>query len=197
MSLKKNIIVLLITLPVNIEIAHAQIFRLGPQIGLSRWKSTFDGKYESSNSGLQIGIVSRIQLPLLYIQPEVLTVFDFYNVKKKSTLSKCTINRLVAPLSIGLSFFDILRIQAGVIASFPYGKSPSNTNEKSIENIDIKKFYQSVRWAYQAGIGVDVGNVLLDVVFEGSFSKAFQKVAGNLKNYRPKQIVLKVGYNLI
>ena len=194
MNIKKRLLVLLLLLSTT-HFAHADFFHIGPRLGGSKGRNSLHKiSYDTSNLGVQLGAVMRFQLPLMYIQPEVLAVFDFHEIKKKNKeLFKSNIKRLLIPITLGISFFEIFRIQAGIMGSIPYGKKVGDIPA----TISIKKYYEKLRWSYQGGIGLDVGNIIIDLNFEGEFTKLETSAGGMNTGYRPKQVILKVGYWLL
>ena len=194
MNIKKGLLVLLFMLSTN-HFVHADLFHMGPRLGFSKGGGSLQRiSYDTSNLGVQLGAVIRFQLPLSYIQPEVLAVFDFHEIKKQNkAVLRNTINRLLIPITLGVSFFDIFRMQAGIMGSIPYGKKVGNIPK----TISIKKYYENFRWSYQGGVGLDVGNIIIDLNFEGAFTKITTSAGAVSMGYRPKQIILKVGFWLL
>ncbi|HLU89340.1 MAG TPA: hypothetical protein VKZ51_05860, partial [Cyclobacteriaceae bacterium] len=91
----------------------------------------------------------------------------------------------------GLKFADVFRIQAGPVASFLL-----NSEVSSDVNSGNLPDYKKSTIAYQAGIGVDVGNMILDLKYEGPFGKNSKDIAGFDTDQRQNQLILSFGIRL-
>src|SRR5690606_16568211 len=131
----------------------------------------------------------------IYLQPEVLytnTGGEFKEDQGSTSVTyEATFNRMDVPIMFGFKLANFFRIQAGPVASFLLDKDVSN-NVNSGKMPDYKKS----TLAYQAGIGLDVGNMILDLKYEGPFSKNSKSIAGFDTDQRQNQLILSLGIRL-
>jgi hypothetical protein len=121
--------------------------------------------------GYHAGIFLRFGMGAVYLQPEAVfasTSFQ-YNVTTTdlSELKTQKFNRLSVPLLLGLKFGPV-RFNAGPAASVMIG-SPSAL----INDPDFKNMYKNSVWGYQAGVGLDLGPLTLDVRYAASLGEKY------------------------
>lgn len=80
---------------------------------------------------------------------------------------------------------------AGPIASININSEIKNSIE-TVENVD----YNSATFGYQAGLGVDIGNLSADVKYEGGLSKITDNIGSYDTDNRINQWVLSVGFKI-
>jgi hypothetical protein len=178
---KITCIILFLTLA---TFAQAQFFMLGIRGGLSSSTVRVDdvinipsGSNYSLESydplvGFHAGVVSRITIRKLFIQPELLFSSSGGQVKVSDltsgtyTLREQKFNRIDIPVLAGVKTGP-LRLEAGPVASF-------TLSEKSdlFETSGYKDDFKKATIGYQAGIGFDLFKKLaFDLKYEGSLSK--------------------------
>jgi len=181
----------------------AQEFTLGPKFGLSSTKVDFERENfipGDAQTGYHVGLFTRISFGGFFIQPEALYTktngsFQINSPQPgggtgTSTFSE-DFNRLDIPVMLGLRFFKFLRLQAGPIASIDINsdlRDASNT----IQDVD----YEKATLGYQAGIGLDIGNFILDAKYESSLSSITKNIGGFQTDQRINQFILSVGFKL-
>jgi len=121
--------------------------------------------------GYHAGIFLRFGLGGLYLQPEVVfasTSFD-YNVTTTdlTELKSQKFNRVSIPVLLGLKLGP-LRLSAGPAASIMIG-SP----KALIDDPNFEEMYKGAVYGYQAGAGIDLGRLTLDVRYAGSLGEKF------------------------
>ena len=121
--------------------------------------------------GYHAGIFLRFNLGPVYIQPEAVfasTSFD-YNVSTATLTELRTqkFDRLSIPVLLGFKLGP-LRLNAGPAASIMIG-SPSAL----IDDPDFKNMYKEAVYGYQAGAGIDIGNLTLDIRYAGSLGEKY------------------------
>jgi hypothetical protein len=141
-----------------------------PTYQLGNGEATIDALKDAS-WGYHAGIFLRFNLGLIYLQPEAVfasTSFD-YNVSTTTLpeLRTQKFNRLSIPVLLGLKLGP-LRLNAGPAASIMIG-SPSAL----IDDPNFKNMYKSAVYGYQAGVGVDIGNLTLDARYAGSLGEKY------------------------
>ncbi len=181
----------------------AQDFSLGPKFGLSSTKVDFKKDNfipGDAQTGYHVGLFGRLGFGGFYLQPEVLYTktngtFQINGPQPgggtgNNTFSQ-NFNRLDIPLMLGLKLFNFFRIQAGPIASINIDsdlKDATNTTR----NVD----YNAATLGYQAGVGLDIGNFILDAKYESAFSSMTKNIGGFQSDQRINQFVLSAGFKL-
>ena len=180
--------------------AEAQIFTIGPKLGISNTtlslKENAD-KYQSGEAkySYHAGLFARIKITGFYIQPEL--YFNSVNGEYTDATDPNDVkslefnqNKIDMPILIGWKMGPF-RINAGPVASFNLDDAPDTSNP----NNAITDYKNSV-FAYQAGIGLDISKLIIDLRYEGNLSN--QAVLGNNEgNVRINQIMLSVGLKLL
>ena len=121
--------------------------------------------------GYHAGIFLRFGLGGIYLQPEAVfasTSFD-YNVTTTdlTELKSQKFNRVSIPVLLGLKLGP-LRLMAGPAASIMIG-SP----KALIDDPNFEEMYKGAVYGYQAGAGIDLGRLTLDVRYAGSLGEKF------------------------
>ena len=181
----------------------AQEFTLGPRFGLSSTKIDFDSNNlipGDAQTGYHVGLFTRLSFGGFFVQPEILyaKTNGTFQINRpqpgggtgNNSFSQ-DFNRLDIPVMLGLRFFKFLRLQAGPIASIDINsdlKDASNT----IQNAD----YNKATLGYQAGVGFDIGNLIVDAKYESSFSSITGNIGNLVADQRINQFVLSVGFKL-
>ncbi len=176
----------------------AQEFSIGPKIGLSQGNVEVNGDGFSkgdSKLGYHVGLFARLGGNAIYLQPEVLyanTGGEFTQTQGNDEVNfKASFNRLDVPVLVGLKLADFFRIQAGPVASFILNSEVS----QDVGNANLPD-YNSSTLGYQAGIGLDVGNMILDLKYEGALGKVSESIAGFSTDQRQNQLILSLGIRL-
>lgn len=124
--------------------------------------------------GYHLGLVSQIQIGTFFVQPEALYTMtrndiDIYDLNSPSpTKAKAVeqkLNRLDIPVLMGLKL-KIFKVGVGPVMTFLIS---DDSDLKQITQYDIKLNKATV--GYQAGVGLDIGRLALDLKYEGSLSK--------------------------
>lgn len=173
----------------------------GPSLGVAGYYAGFDstnpGKtpITSSNRAFQLGWFAKLDLALFYARLDTLVVLDWHNLPHH--VDAKFLKHFTAPVTIGVSLFDIIRPHLGVVFQTSF------LDDKGSSQIALIEAYRrNEANGYLVGIGLDLGNFLIDLDFQGAFSPLSRKSIDPLlidgdKDYTPKQFVLKVGYNLL
>ena len=178
---------------------YSQGFSIGPKVGLSQTKLDLKSdqfKNGESKFGYHVGIFARIDLAGLYLQPEVLYTqtqgqFSYDGNDQPIKEYEADFNRVDIPVMLGFKMFNFLRIQAGPIASINVNseiKDASNT----VQDVDFK----NATIGYQAGLGLDIGNMIIDAKYESSLDKFSGNVGNFSTDQRMNQRILSVGFRL-
>jgi hypothetical protein len=154
--------------------------------------------YKSSKVGFHFGGVMQLKLGMFVLQPELL----FSNLKSDLKLNYVTIdsaytgsqsfNRIDIPVIAGVKFGP-LKLQLGPVASVVV-----NSKSSLLDRHGIKQTYKGMTIGYQAGVGLELGSLLLDVKYEGSLSKFADGITIGGENFdfdqRVNQVILSLGF---
>ena len=161
--------------------------------------------------GLHAGLFLRIPITdLLYVQTEPMLGSSRFNYTLDSISSGTgaaseikdgyeTFLNLDIPVMLGIQVglpADItLRAQAGVVASLVL-----SSQSELLESEGYAQKWDSMRWGYLLGAGLDFGKITVDVNFNGSLSQFGNSVTIGTEQFdfdtRPSSTVITVGYKL-
>ncbi len=179
---------------------YSQNFSIGPKVGLSQTQLDLKNRdFDSSGGqvGYHLGAFARFGGTGFFVQPEVLftqTSGRFtYNSPTPGGESRfdAKFNRLDIPIMAGFKFLNILRIQAGPIASIDI-----NSELKDASNTVRDAEFRKSSIGYQAGLGLDIGNLVVDAKYESSLGKITDNVGNFSTDNRISQWILSVGFRL-
>ncbi|RAI91944.1 porin family protein [Algoriphagus yeomjeoni] len=178
---------------------YSQGFSLGPKVGLSQTQldlKSDDFKNGDSKFGYHVGLFARIGLGPLYLQPEVLYTqtqgqFTFNPADAPIQDYEADFNRVDIPLMVGLKMFKVLRIQAGPIASINVNSELKDAGQ-TVQNAK----FEDATIGYQAGLGLDIGNLIIDAKYESSLDKITGSMGKFSTDQRVNQWILSVGFRL-
>lgn len=183
----KKLLMMFIALAIFQQTADAQIFSWGVRLGAASTNLNMDPQtiYENNgnmdslklsvsngNYGIHAGLYTRIKLGPVYVQPEVLfntesyeyTIEDFDQSGANQVFND-RFNSLDIPIMIGFKTGPF-RLQAGPIGTLLI----SNDNQLETLTETYERKLSNLTWGYQAGAGVDIGRINLDVKYEGGLS---------------------------
>jgi len=196
----KKAILALLMLITSVGIAQAQ-FTLGVKAGVS--SSNVDIKdprntlqqFKSTDAitGYHAGAFMRIKAGGILIQPEAVLSSTGGKVEVTNdgitTTEQFKFNRLDVPVLLGVSLFNVARIQAGPVASvLVNGKFKDQQLKDYMNNSDL---------GWQAGIGFDIGNLTTDLRYERvnrEFTGTNQNGSFGVGN---QQLILSLGFKII
>ncbi|MCH7414772.1 PorT family protein [Belliella sp. R4-6] len=192
----KNLILLLTTF-LLVNSLHAQEFSIGPKFGVSQSTIKVNGDgFQSGDDklGYHVGAFIRMGGASIFVQPEFLytNTGGFIIDENNNATVETNFNRLDIPMMVGFKLAKFFRIQAGPIASIILDQNFGENPIAATQNID----YRSSTIGYQAGIGLDIGNLILDAKYESSLGKIASSVAGFQTDQRQNQLVLSAGFRL-
>ena len=195
--MKKSILVIWVLL--IFHSVQGQDFSIGPKVGLSKSNiSVYNTGFESgeSKTGYHLGFFVRMGGNFFYVQPEFLFTntggeLDQPHLSQPNQSYDVNFNRLDMPLMAGIKFFNFFRLQAGPVASILLDYELKQAGQV-VQGSD----YKSATIGYQAGIGVDVGNLIIDFKYENSLGDISKSVAGFPSDQRQNQLILSAGFRL-
>lgn len=184
------------------SLSYGQLITVGPRVGVSSSKISLKENIDNVKEGDAIfgfhaGLFARITMLNLYIQPEVLFTsnggkIEFHDGATQQ-IKEYEFNKLDVPVMVGFKLNKVLRIQAGPVGSLLL---KADAKEGGVTE-DVKNNYQNATIGYQAGIGLDLGRLALDLKYEGNLSKLGSEVSiGNFTadtDVRNNQWLLSLG----
>ena len=179
----KKFLILVLIIFLSAEVSHAQ-FAFGLKLGYnaSKLSSSIDSIKASVNSGFHAGAFLRFG-KRVYLQPEAYYTFSggTYENNVAGTLDnwkqKVTIGTLDVPVLIGFKIIKSKllewRIMVGPEVSFLVNSKVKDVNLTGpIESSDIN----SVNWYGQAGTGIDILFITLDVRYQFGLNTVINNV---------------------
>jgi hypothetical protein len=199
--MKRLILVFLVTLATGM-VAQAQV-ALGLKGGISssnvdvkNVKNTFTQFKDKDNiTGYHLGAFVRVKAGNWLVQPEgvftssggKVAVIQDPNGTAVETNEKFKFNRLDVPVLLGYSFFNFAHIQAGPVASvLMSGK---------FQGQDLQNYLDKTDFGWQAGFGLDIGNVTADVRYERV--KREYTNQGSSFDVGNQQVILSLGFKIL
>lgn len=187
-------------------ISYGQFFNIGPKLGISqstvRAEHTVNNiQYETGDAvfAYHFGGFMRFHPgDMLFIQPEVLFTSAGGNINATEANVQNVINlnynRLDIPILIGARFGEDVkfRIFAAPMASFLLNV---NIDDELAEG-DVRDAYRTMNWGYQAGIGFDFWNLILDLKYEGHLFAFGDRLRNAEVRQTNSQIILSAGFKI-
>ncbi len=200
--MQKYIFIVLLSIS---QIVFSQNFILGPCAGvnLSNFGISKADSIPNADSkiGYNFGIFSRIKIGGLFIQPEVIYIFNRTSVdlyKSPNTISDgFGLGMLTGSLMLGYKI-GTLRIQAG-----PYAfKQLNEAIQKNQESFDLTLNKNDLNWGLQAGLGLNIAKRWqMDVRYMRSMEKLGYKAIINTGseyfNGNMNTLYISFGYGLV
>ena len=142
-------------------------------------------------SGFNAGIVARVDFPLLpiYVQGELL--YDWGLNPTSVTTNNFSVPVLVG---VGIGSSNFVKVRANVGPVFNLVSTAKFSNVENVADLENMFRKQTVTWT--AGIGVDLFNIMVDIRYNGVFSKKDIANIGDLAsiNTRPTSWTFTIGY---
>ncbi len=198
----KKIIILMTFVAIFSSVKAQLPLSLGLKVGFNSTKMATELKNvndikEEAKMGYLAGVFLRINLPKIYIQPEVYYTkksgdYQSTNIpsfQNQTFTQKTILNSIDVPVLIGVKLLDLklfnLRLMTGPVASFLIGKDVNyevnGIKIGSLPSTDLGN-YNDINWAIQAGAGIDVFNFTLDVRYEWGLNNISDAVDMNVKS---------------
>lgn len=133
-------------------------------------------KGKNAKIGFQGGIMARITILKLYVQPELLFTSTGGEVEVSALLDDGSTfseireqkyRQIDIPIMVGYKFGPA-RVQLGPVGTIILGSDPSLDG---FRNMNYEEEFNGATWGYQVGFGIDIGKLTIDVKYEGNISK--------------------------
>ena len=192
--------------------ANAQLFQYGIKAGvnfstlamddimdINTGTEVYDLVIGESVTGYQVGVMTRINIAMFFVQPELYFNAVGGTVQKivdggATDLLDVNFNRFDIPLLVGVKLGPA-RLNAGPVGTFVIG----STNDLISIAPELETLSNDFTWGFQAGIGLDLFKKLaVDLRYEGSLSKYGDTFAIGANNFdldaRPSSWIISLGY---
>jgi len=209
--MKRILIVILLT--IGFTPLFSQFLSFGPRVGISSSKIQVDERFmyndeqityisEGSSLGFHIGAYSRLSFGMAYLQPELLFTsaggeISINSDSKGKEIQNLKYNKIDVPILVGIKAGGVLRLQAGPTFSLLLSNAARNANTFS----EVKQNYNNATVGYQAGIGIDISKLSIDLKYEGSLSKTGNSIKIGDEDFntdfRNSLIMVVLGYNIL
>lgn len=157
-------------------------------------------EYKSGNIGFHFGAIVQLKLGKFVLQPELLfstasTDIQLTDLTSSSTISEVgeqKFNKLDVPIIAGLKLGP-MKLQLGPEASVQL-----NSKSDLLKENGIDQAYKGATIGYQAGIGLELSSLILDLKYEGNLSKFGDgvNIGDQTFNFdqRMSQLILSIGF---
>ncbi len=152
---------------------------------------------KDATMGLHFGFISQIELFNLFIQPELLFTSNKNDIiiedliSNDEQLTQHKFNKLDIPVLVGAKL-GALKIGVG-----PVGSILLRSKSELFKITEYEQKFNNMTFGFQAGVGLDIGKLTVDLKYEGNLSKfgnglTFQDHTFDF-DQRPKQIIFSIG----
>ena len=179
-------------------------FKIGLKVGYnaSKLSTSIETIKSQFKSGFSIGAFARIGKKV-YVQPELYYTTDggMFSSNLSNWKQTIKLNNLNIPVLVGYSFinkFINVRVMAGPMVSFVVNSTIDNTKgdggiQGPIEEANINK----ANWYIQAGGGVDVWKLTLDIRYQIGLNKIIKDVGEFHYNSSSNEWVVSLGFKFL
>jgi hypothetical protein len=148
--------------------------------------------------GYHFGVMSQIKLLGFYVQPEILFTTAKNDIRVTNTiynrveLGSQNFYKLDIPVIAGVKFGP-LKLQAGPVATMALG-----SKFEGLDTYELEQTFKGATFGYQAGVGLELSSLCIDVKYEGNLSQLGDAVqVGNTRynfDQRLSQWILSIGF---
>jgi hypothetical protein len=188
------------------SVSYGQVFNIGPKVGIGQStvmvnENVNNIRYETGDAVFSYHVGGFLRFhpsEFWFIQPEVLFTAAGGNIRATEANIERAIdlnyNRLDIPILVGPQFGrDVkFRVFAGPMVSFLL--SADATTELGEGN--VRDSYRDMNWGYQAGIGVDFWNLILDLKYEGHLTAFGNRLENVDVRQTNSQFILSAGFKI-
>jgi hypothetical protein len=156
-----------------------------------------------SYTGFHIGLITQAKFTGFFIQPELLFVSSGNQFRyehpdqERDVFFTQRFSKVDIPVLFGLRGGP-LRLGLGPVASYMLENSSNLLDsEYYTGDTNLSEKFNSLTYGYQFGVGLDIGNIVLDLKYEGSLSNYSEElsIGGSTFTFdtRPRQIIFSIG----
>jgi hypothetical protein len=157
-------------------------------------------EYKSGDIGFHFGVMGQLKIGSFFVQPEILfstastdiQLSDLSNPSAAKQIGEQKFNKLDVPIIAGFKLGP-LKLQAG-----PVGTVMLKSKSDLLEENGISQAYKGATFGYQAGIGLELTSLLIDIKYEGNLSKLGDGVTILGQDFyfdqRMNQLILSIGF---
>ncbi|MBE9518544.1 MAG: PorT family protein [Bacteroidetes bacterium] len=194
-----------------VQVSNAQLFNYGIKggigfsslkiediTGISDGSDVYDLVTGDGVMGYHVGFQTRIKIAMIMIQPEIYFNAGGGTVEQiveggATEILDVKFNRIDIPLLVGVKLGPA-RLNVGPVGSFVI----SETTDLTELEPDFELFSSAMTWGFQAGLGLDLSKISLDVRYEGSLSVLGESLSIGGSEFaldaRPSQWIISLGY---
>jgi len=194
-----------------VQTSNAQLFNYGIKAGIGFSTLKMDditGINDGSDvydlitgdgvMGYHLGLQTRIKIAMIMIQPELYFNAGGGTVQQvveggATEILDVKFNRIDIPLLVGVKLGPA-RLNVGPVGSFVI----SETTDLTELEPNFELFSSAMTWGFQAGLGLDISKISLDVRYEGSLSALGESFSVGGADFpldaRPSQWIISLGY---
>ncbi|MCC9166701.1 porin family protein [Pontibacter harenae] len=200
----KNLTLLVVVLLITTTAAFSQAFQAGIKVGVGSSNVSIDNvrndpwQYADDDNitSYHAGIFTRLNLGPIFLQPEAVVTSSGGKVEITDNSSSIPsvrteefdFNRLDVPLMVGVSFLNVVRVQVGPVASMMLSAKQ--------EGDDIDDYLNKSDWGWQAGVGLDISRITLDLRYERIKRELTNDTRQSSFDINSNQILLSLGFKL-
>ena len=164
--------------------------------GLKSQSSTDGNVNVTTKSGLKagyaVGLTSEINLPLLFIKPELYYSRSNGEIEVNNISQDIKVNRIDLPVIAGLKF-GLIRVGVGPVLSYTI----DDTYKFNASGVDFKHEYERLSAGYQIMLGTNLGTrIAVDIRYEDHLSDSGvlkgTNMAGIKLDNRPHSFMLNL-----
>ncbi len=168
-----------------------------PQFGNAEIKTLSD-----NYTGFHIGVMSQINLLAVFIQPELLFVSTGNEMQlvdpdtEEEGFFTQRFSKIDIPVLVGTKLGPV-RLGVGPVASIVLSSDSDLADRSTYSGESLNEKFNSATYGFQVGAGINLGNIALDLKYEGSLSNLSDglTLGDNTFNFdtRPRQFILSIG----
>lgn len=156
-----------------------------------------------SYTGFHLGLITQAKFSGFFIQPEFLFVssgnqfrYEHPDLERDIFFTQ-RFSKVDIPVLFGLRGGP-LRLGLGPVASYMLENSSNLTQSEFYEGENkLSEKFNSLTYGFQLGVGLDIGNIVLDLKYEGSLNNYSEEMIIGDSTFtfdtRPRQIVFSIG----
>lgn len=187
------------------QFTYAQTIAVGPKIGINSSKIILDDDVSgisdgSRKVGFHLGAFGRFEWGPVFAQPELLYTSARGEIEINrdgiNQLQDYTFDKIDLPIIVGLRIGPLFRVYAGPVGNFLFDAS----GDEGALNRDVLRNYKNATFGYQLGVGVDIGNLIVDLKYEDNLSVFGDGINVGTQRFavdqRNNMIILSMGFRL-